>query len=755
MVGSYGAVDLPRPKLKKLSKSKWTSIFAGFVVLTACIVVMNVSTSLKTQKVTFSTATDFLASPDLQSQNVQSPSHTLHVTERQLSPSGLAFLTETKYTKRGDAPVYSDYVWAAGPIVEPYLPTTLVVQDPVPSMTYKWTWQGNIYHSRSIEVVHPEVGTLPLVLVEEDQEGKTIRELHTNLVFKYVRREIRNLLDEDREAFFDAMEYMVKTPQTVGMAVYGPKYRSMNYFVTMHNVLSNDPACDRMHKGMGFLHQHMGMTLEFEQALQVVNPALTVPYWDYTIDAHEVGQIDGVKYDDYMNSVIFSDDWFGTYDKETHTLDQGRWAGLLKVETDMWDSPVHNSYGMNRSPWNNNNSPLMQRFSTLSGAPFEDYQTWPTCSSHLDAVKMPYTMKDFYYEITQAPHVGAHGVLGGTTGADEIYDYLEQFFDPEVVVQLRAKAVTSAKDLWRFGLHNSCPEKCEMDTPPEDCVCTCGSPEELSAKLADEGLVNAAWDLATNKEITREYTLEDKKLFLTQICKGGLITGDQMEDASPLDPLFWPIHSTLERFTHWRMLHMGFLDETWPEKSEDAYWGGVPYGNDQYCYMHMRDDILPWNLKMDGEADAHQYTNWEMYKMLVWVAEELSAKLADEDFVNAAWDIASEGGHAASKGGTITREYTLEDKKLFLTQICKGGLITGDQMNDSSPLDLIFWPMHTTLQRLAHWRKLHIGLLDEAWPERSEDAYWGQPTYGNEQYCYQHCNGHMRDDILPWNLKMD
>lgn len=29
---------------------------------------------------------------------------------------------------------------------------------------------------------------------------------------------------------------------------------------------------------------HVGLTLLFEQALQVVNPSVTIPYWEYTIE---------------------------------------------------------------------------------------------------------------------------------------------------------------------------------------------------------------------------------------------------------------------------------------------------------------------------------------------------------------------------------------------------------------------------------------------------------------------------------------
>ena len=34
----------------------------------------------------------------------------------------------------------------------------------------------------------------------------------------------------------------------------------------------------------GIMTHHVGYTLLFEQALQVVNPAVSIPYWEYTIE---------------------------------------------------------------------------------------------------------------------------------------------------------------------------------------------------------------------------------------------------------------------------------------------------------------------------------------------------------------------------------------------------------------------------------------------------------------------------------------
>lgn len=51
----------------------------------------------------------------------------------------------------------------------------------------------------------------------------TFRGAHFPL--KYVRREIRQLTDSDREAFFDAMETLYRLPTAEGHAMYGDDYK--------------------------------------------------------------------------------------------------------------------------------------------------------------------------------------------------------------------------------------------------------------------------------------------------------------------------------------------------------------------------------------------------------------------------------------------------------------------------------------------------------------------------------------------------
>lgn len=47
---------------------------------------------------------------------------------------------------------------------------------------------------------------------------------------------------------------------------------------------SSTPICVCLFWRAGILTHHVGYTLQFEQTLQLVNPVVSVPYWEYTIE---------------------------------------------------------------------------------------------------------------------------------------------------------------------------------------------------------------------------------------------------------------------------------------------------------------------------------------------------------------------------------------------------------------------------------------------------------------------------------------
>ena len=99
----------------------------------------------------------------------------------------------------------------------------------------------------------------------------------------------------------------------------------------------------QFHDGLGFMTNHAMISNTFEYSLQKVNPKLTLPYWDFTIDGSSAG---GAMMGEEVSSAqeyseIFSPTWFGTHDEGDYMVretknarDRKRAAGVC-VET-LW-----------------------------------------------------------------------------------------------------------------------------------------------------------------------------------------------------------------------------------------------------------------------------------------------------------------------------------------------------------------------------------------------------------------------------------
>ncbi|CAN0227186.1 unnamed protein product, partial [Hapterophycus canaliculatus] len=110
--------------------------------------------------------------------------------------------------------------------------------------------------------------------------------------------------------FFNAVAVIQRVPSSVGQAVYGSTYFSKDYLTRLHLYYGGTKDCDHWHQGAGFVTSHMSLTLMFEKSLQAVNPAVAVPYWDFTLESTFFGA------SDFRTSGVFADDWFGAASPE-------------------------------------------------------------------------------------------------------------------------------------------------------------------------------------------------------------------------------------------------------------------------------------------------------------------------------------------------------------------------------------------------------------------------------------------------------
>ena len=367
-----------------------------------------------------------------------------------------------------------------------------------------------------------------------------------------------------------------------------------------------------MHDGLGFLTQHIALSLAFEQSMQAVNPRVALPYWDFTIDKHlyDVG-----NWSTLGDSPMWGSEWFGRAGGEYDTVTEGRWA-YIQVKSNVWGQSKHNSYGFMRAPWNNNNRPYVTRKTDLCGI---DYISMPSCEVHWYTLDKTHSWYDFGWVLPYEPHGPVHMYVGGALNCNStmtrVLDYIEtldstQIQDKgiywhqqrELEYLLRTDMFLSLKNMYRASML-SMPSYCSIDTPFLECHGTCQDLTRLSQTQDSnwETYVEEYWSsmFAWSSAVSHFSWLDyDVKVeIINIICGLGIgVDGDQLEAGSPMDPSFWPIHPTMERLWQYKKITGTLETETWPST-------GFANSN---CYGHNGTDIVPFQfaLKTTSSGDS-------------------------------------------------------------------------------------------------------------------------------------------------------
>ena len=431
---------------------------------------------------------------------------------------------------------------------------------------------------------------------------------HTESVVwvRYVRRELRSLSDTDRDAYLDAMEVIFKEDCTLGKSMYGDSWACIDEFTRMHANYAGDPECDHMHDGYGFLTQHAGLSMWFEQALQAVNPSVTLPYWDYTIEQHAVHMAMGDARV-WRESVVFSETWFGEANTKAENLNavsNGRFAYTSVRLNSANFSSYNNAYGMMRAPWNNNNVPYVTRSNSSYGFTLTDM---PSCAYHYNLLAET-TFEDFGKDSMYSPHGPTHLAIGGTWGADWKSYLLEWDYNLLYAYRWGIGGFSKQKNMFRAGWMH-CPEYCGMDTPQAMCKCSCGDKDTQALKESKLNMLfmGQDWLLQSNNGTSLANNIFD--LLCNNLNDTAAVMGDSLEAASPNDVSFWPTHPTVDRLLQWKRIN-GFESEDWPD---DSAWSvyGMSTG---YCWGHNKNDVLFYTNLFDNEAGP--YSNADLWSLL-------------------------------------------------------------------------------------------------------------------------------------------
>ena len=90
-------------------------------------------------------------------------------------------------------------------------------------------------------------GTYRMTVLAVDASSEAVvAEYSADIVCKYVRRELRDLLRDDRERLLKAMEITYRVPTATGRQLYGPSYQSAGEFIRAHNSMAGKRDCDHM-----------------------------------------------------------------------------------------------------------------------------------------------------------------------------------------------------------------------------------------------------------------------------------------------------------------------------------------------------------------------------------------------------------------------------------------------------------------------------------------------------------------------------
>lgn len=460
-----------------------------------------------------------------------------------------------------------------------------------------------------------------------------------SLMCMYVRREFRSLSERDLNATMDAMWEMYALEEDEGIALFGESFHNYARLLEYHYFNAAWKDADHIHEGNGFIAQHMKMDLIFQRSMQAIDPSITLPYWDFTIENATGIQI--------WDSPVFQENTFGSLAKPTDTvkgwtyeldsieaggITNGRWKNFRADLNEKYPD-LFSAYGYMRAPWNMNPANIITRFTSMD--------KWlPTCESHYTLISYN-LLTDFLFQVPYGAHASAHGVIGGVYGCDLFNDlldagyiisedaklnlcknwifYLKEFYrDNLIEPKVNCTAQDENGDYSSLYEHQSCGYDCVPDMV------------NILFLQLQTSILNSDYECVDVENMPSEGWVAWKEF----VCTGDgykIFGGDHLESASPADPSFWPIHPTLERLLHAKYMVGGFDTDEWPSDaindyvcnkktcydeeritSDDARAGWDTW--DTCCYGHFQDDQL-----MDApNGDRHSGTGPTNREIMDW-----------------------------------------------------------------------------------------------------------------------------------------
>eukprot|EP00903_Cladosiphon_okamuranus_P011690 g10995.t1 len=552
----------------------------------------------------------------------------------------LSFVASNEYTRRGDV-VGRGYPWLQDRIlVEPFRRTTLAVVSPKEGMVYSWRITATdpeidaqegmqiAYTGQAVEVVFERAPKYTVVVEERSGDGAgedgvdvtndggagggtVVRSTNVEVFCKYVRREIRSLFDEERDQMFDAMKVLWDVGMEEGRDLYGPDYMDVWTIDKFHQIGASDIECDHLHDGIGFGVTHSMVTMMFENSLQLVNPMISLPYWDFTIEGSVI-DTDEEFAGDYTRLVeaspLWTPDWFGGVDREDYQVKDGRWGYMPVpvVDEDERLTVGADVYGRMRSPWNVNDRPFMTRgLGEMCGLDSTEFYSWPGCSSHYDLQNRFNSYYGYTWWSQYGPHGPVHVWVGGNVDCKKDMDTVIDIVGEEYRQSMSGFLFVFRKDMFRDTAFK-CRGYVEPQVSEEEIMKsgTCGCLDfDLTEASDDYKMVFE--NFSQFYTFDKDFTEEEQRILAVQWCNGQVGMGESSQSSSPVDPTFWSMHPTMERLLVFKLLAGTFTDYSWPD--EAGSWvgmDGTEYDveistRSDTCVGHRGSDIFPYGILTD------------------------------------------------------------------------------------------------------------------------------------------------------------
>mmetsp|Transcript_13049 Transcript_13049/g.16736 ORF Transcript_13049/g.16736 Transcript_13049/m.16736 type:complete len:694 (+) Transcript_13049:149-2230(+) len=597
----------------------------------------------------------------LQGKQSTSPKEILHFQSKSLSTKQIAEEDLLRFESQSFPPLrlkvsneYGSvqsleyYKW--NHLAEPYKTSTLRINSPLSDTKYTWTIFENDDSSllldysekndqaSEISAIFTRPGKLYTVKVVE--EGGANRSFEFEVICKYVRREIRDLTDEDRETFLNALHTFYTIPLEEGRSKYGERFINSKKLTLKHVQQYATPDgsfCSPWHHGMTFMNGHMAFALWTEQALQLIDPTIALPYWDYVKDSEEYGN-------GFEESEIFTDDYMGVY-MSYPFKSSGRWEDLSVSTVESESDKYHirwNSYGVVTDWYNNNNETVLTRSNLMCGLKMS-LVTMPDCRDLHDVLKS-FSLESAYNEFELEIHDGGlHSLLGGFFNCAENYHEIfdqwpgndtQSYYFRYYMESFLVNAQSKWDNAYFRGYYNgSAPTTCNATTPFEECRYSCSAFESVDdltdAEVYDylenmdylasfsEYLTTAnttsgnySFETSTSyvfQHVDHETDLQLKRHLLKLYCNPARMTQFSSPLGSPDDPLFTLVHSYFSIYWDYLLLTKG------PDYQ-------LEWTDETTCKGHSIHDVMPqewFGFLREAQNKEHDltYTHFDLIKI--------------------------------------------------------------------------------------------------------------------------------------------